>query len=331
VIHQAICAGCGGSDNLPVFPANVHSAVNNSSNCNMAGVQIAFEMQQAKLSLGLSADTVCAGDTLLLKGSTSRTDVLTIAWGDGQTSSGSPNPLPGHLYSQPGTYLITLTGIDSLCLTQAQQTLTVYVLPGSAVQADVVWTFDPCDSARSINLAPGPALSAQFMLLFSSNGSVDSLFAPFQWSGTALTLNYQAWLVAYDLVCGRSDSLLLTADFHAPLSAPVGSIIAPFCINGEPVRASGYASGATSYTWRVPGQGLIRGSDVQWSASLVGLQTVWLIVEDSLCGRRDSLQLTYEVFGAEFDSLSVPNVYTPNGDNINDVASSRLRPLPYRS
>ena len=319
VIHQAICAGCGGSDNLPVFPANVHSAVNNSSNCNMAGVQIAFEMQQAKLSLGLSADTVCAGDSLFLIGSTSRTDVLNLAWGDGQTFSGSPNPLPSHLYSQPGTYLITLTGIDSLCLTQAQQTLTVYVLPGSAVQADVVWTFDPCDSTRTINLAPGPALSAQFMLLYSSNGSVDSLYAPFQWSGTAVALNYQAWLVAYDLQCGRSDSLLLTAEFHAPLSAPVGSINAPFCINGEPVRASGYASGATSYTWRVPGQGLIRGSDVQWSASLVGLQTVWLIVEDSLCGGRDSLQLTYEVFGAEFDSLSVPNVYTPNGDNINDV------------
>lgn len=323
VIHQAICAGCGGSDNLPIFPPNAHSATNNASNCNMAGVQIAFELTAAGAKLDVSADTVCAGDSLYLTGTTSRTDVMSIAWGDGTTDSIAPVPLPGHVYGVPGNYLIQIVAYDTLCLTQAVATLNVHVLPGSAVQADAVLDYDPCDPARAVRLVPGPNLSAQWLVLYGGSGSVDTLAPPFQWVGAALTDNYSAWLVAYDEVCGRRDSSYLEAEFRPPLSTPGASVNAPPCLNGQSVRGLGIPGNAPVSYWRVPGGTVIPGFNVQWPAVGSGAQTAWFVVADTVCGTLDSVAVTYTTLGADLDSLTMPNVFTPNGDGVNDLL--RLR------
>jgi len=323
VIHQAICAGCGGSDNLPIFPPNAHSATNNASNCNMAGIQIAFELTAAAAKLDLSVDTICAGDSLYLTGTTTRTDLLSIAWGDGSSDSLAPLPLPGHVYSVPGTYLIQIVAYDTLCLTQAVANLNVYVLPGSAVQADAVLQYDPCDPDRTLNLVPGPNLSAQWLVLYGGNGSVDTLAPPYSWTGTALTTTYTAWLVAYDEVCGRRDSSYLEAAFRPALSTPGASVNAPPCLNGQSVRGLGIPGNAAVSYWRTPAGGVIPGFNVLWPAAGAGTQTAWFVVADTICGTKDSVALTYSILGADLDSLTMPNVFTPNGDGINDLL--RLR------
>lgn len=323
VIHQAVCAGCGGTDNLPVFPSNVHSATNNSPNCNMAGVQIAFELLAAAAQLDLSVDTICAGDSLYLTGTTSRTDVLSVAWGDGVTWTGAPNPLPGHSYAVPGPYVLSVTALDTICLTQAVQTLNLWVLPGSAVRADAELSFDPCDPARSIALSPGPNLSAAVLVLYSASGSVDTIVPPFAWSGTSFTGSYSAWLVAYDTVCAQRDSIQLSAEFRPELSVPTANVTAPFCLDGQPVRGLGQRGNATNSYWRIPGGGIVQGPNVQWPATQVGNLSAWFVVADTVCGIKDSVQVTYQILGADLDSVQVPNVFTPNGDGINDAFQLR--------
>jgi gliding motility-associated-like protein len=322
VIHQAICAGCGGSDNLPIFPPNAHSAVNNSSNCNMAGLQIAFELLEAKLDLNLSADTLCAGDTLRFSGTLSRVDQLNVNWGNGLTWTGAPIPLPSQQMLVPGTYTVTVLGLDTLCLTQAQQTFTVHVLPGTSVLADAVLAFDPCDPNRELSLAPGPNLSAQWLVLYGINGSVDTIPAPYSWTGTSLTNTYSAWLVAYDDVCGRRDSSFIQAEFRPPLSVPGAQVSAPNCLDGSPVRGLGIPGNATASYWRLPDGGQIPGFNVQWLPA-AGTQTAWFVVADTVCGTKDSVQVTYQILGEDLDSLTLPNVFTPNGDGINDALALR--------
>jgi gliding motility-associated-like protein len=318
VIHQAICAGCGGTDNLPIFPPNAHSSTNNSFNCNMAGVQIAFELLAAAAQVDLSIDTICAGDSLYLTGTTIRTDILTVNWGDGSTWSGPPIPLPGHSYALPGPYVLTVTAFDTICNTQASETLNLWVLPGSAVSADAALVFDPCDPDRNLVLNPGPSLSAEVLVLYSSTGSVDTLVPPYTLSINSILNTYSAWLVAYDNVCGQRDSIQLLAEFRPSLIAPIASVTAPSCLDGQPVRGIGQRGNSDLSYWKIPGGGVIQGPNVQWPATQIGNLSAWFVVVDTVCGTKDSVQVSYQILGADIDSVLVPNVFTPNGDGVND-------------
>ena len=152
---------------------------------------------------------------------------------------------------------------------------------------------------------------------------MDTLAPPFQWVGAALTDSYSAWLVAYDEVCGRRDSSYLEAEFRPPLSTPGASVNAPPCLNGQSVRGLGIPGNAPVSYWRVPGGAVIPGFNVQWPAVGSGAQTAWFVVADTVCGTLDSVAVTYTTLGADLDSLTMPNVFTPNGDGVNDLL--RLR------
>ena len=109
-IYQAMCAGCGGDSNMPIFPSNAVSTTNNNS-CNLGVFKMDFEIPSIIADfvappLGCAPYSYTFENTSLVQSGT------TYQWdfGDGTTST-LENPT--HVYTQQGTYDIVLIVNDA--------------------------------------------------------------------------------------------------------------------------------------------------------------------------------------------------------------------------
>lgn len=106
IVYQSVCANCGGLQNFPVTPG-AFSTVNNSSNCNNGLFKFDFLVSNAVVAqFNTSLSSQCTPVTLSFDNLSLNSTSVLWDFGDGTTST-SFNP-PPHLYSQPGTYEITL-------------------------------------------------------------------------------------------------------------------------------------------------------------------------------------------------------------------------------
>ena len=111
VIYQAICASCGGRNDLPVT-SGVVGPRNNSRNCNLGVVKMDFNIQEVVADFAIP-NVICAPSRIVCA-NTSRvvdTATTTFQWdfGDGTFSS---EKAPIHLYAVSGTYRVRLIVSD---------------------------------------------------------------------------------------------------------------------------------------------------------------------------------------------------------------------------
>lgn len=112
VIYQAVCAGCAGCNNFPVTPG-VIGPTNNSSNCNMAVIKIAFPMAGVIADFEIPA-IVCAPFTAVIDNQSQLRDSSSTIYhwnfGDGDTSMAAS---PVHVYNESGLYHVQLIVSDT--------------------------------------------------------------------------------------------------------------------------------------------------------------------------------------------------------------------------
>ena len=112
VIYQAVCAGCAGCNNFPVTPG-VAGPTNNSTNCNMAVIKIAFPMEGVIADFDIPA-IVCAPYSAVIQNQSQLRDtshtIYRWDFGDGDTSM---QVSPTHEYAQSGLYTIQLIVEDT--------------------------------------------------------------------------------------------------------------------------------------------------------------------------------------------------------------------------
>lgn len=110
VIYQAMCAGCGGHSRTPAT-AGSWSPTNQSSNCNLLGLKMAFNLSGTRVNINAQPRaTGCVPLTVRFSSSGSNAPYLHWYFGDGDSSI-LPNPT--HVYTDTGTYTVLLIGIDS--------------------------------------------------------------------------------------------------------------------------------------------------------------------------------------------------------------------------
>ena len=106
-IYQAMCAGCGGNNDLPVSP-DAWSTTNNSFNCNLGALKFDFNLPAIIADFDMP-DIVCAPAVINFQNNsqTIESGVTTWKWsfGDGATSTIHS---PTHTYLESGTYDVTL-------------------------------------------------------------------------------------------------------------------------------------------------------------------------------------------------------------------------------
>ncbi len=112
VIYESVCAGCGGNDSFPTYPANVVSHHNGSHNCNNAIFKMDLDLP---LVIADFQSPPHACDTFhynfVNQSKIFDTATTTFKWiFDDGTTSAQVNP--SHVYNTPGIYNITLIVTD---------------------------------------------------------------------------------------------------------------------------------------------------------------------------------------------------------------------------
>ncbi len=159
IIYQAICANCGGS-RTATFPTTpgVYAPVNNSNNCNEAAVKI--EMNFAGVGASVKAtingviDTIgCVPLRIVFTDTLAKGKMYIWDYGDilfpKRDTTYAPNNSTSHIYTQVGSYKVTLISIDSsTCNISDTAYVTVKVGDNEVIPKFNFLKLDSCNSLR---------------------------------------------------------------------------------------------------------------------------------------------------------------------------------------
>ncbi len=314
VMYQATCAGCGGSDRFPTFPNDVYSRVNGSTNCNMAITVIAFEQQDASVSVSVP-DTACSPFQFTAIDTIAGADIVIWDFGGGDIDTSFVPPT--RTFSTPGTYTLTVIALDTNCGTSDTASISFEVVNPSA-SANFSTSYDPCDTDYEVDFITPGGDAIYYWDFGDGNGDTTTggVTHSYLIAGT-----YTVRLIAVASNCfgSAADTSFAEVTFFIPAPSPTIDFFYDGCTNQGEVRLSAVdTTGWDLFQWQLSDGQTLNGPFVITQVS-TGFITVTLTVTDTNCNRAVSVTETYEVkadaigFGA-----NVPNVFTPDADGVND-------------
>jgi gliding motility-associated-like protein len=138
VIHQAVCAGCGGSSAFPTTPGAWSNTNNAAGGCNLGVIKLDMEITGVSVNI-TAGDNASGCAPLQVTFNSAVVNAADFLWdfGDGNTSD---QPSPTHTFTTPGTYVIALVGTDTEACTGGVFSDTAYA---TVIVNDIA---DPADA-----------------------------------------------------------------------------------------------------------------------------------------------------------------------------------------
>lgn len=383
VIHQAACAGCGGSNLFPTTPGVV-SQINGNS-CNLGVVKLDLEISVVQVDIEVSGQLQgCA--PLEVDFQADLVNAASFIWyfGDGDSSSVQN---PQHVYELPGTYEAMLIGTDTSSCTgeafidTAFVIVTVSVLdqpaeagpntelcPGDSTQIGIAempgltYSWSPSTGLSDPNVAQpfaSPMDDVQYVLTISNADNCEStdsvlvsmfrteafpdttvcvndsiqVFATggntFSWQPTAgvsdpsaaspyITAGFASVYTVYASNGTCEDSATVTLESLPAPTALFDVSLSQSC-DGDSVSFINLTEGADEYVWNIDG---FTTSEFQptmlFEVGEEPIVTLTAINNQGECADSVTVDFSDGWFTEDSVLFRMPNVITPNGDDVND-------------
>lgn len=313
VVYQAACAGCRTRDGFPTTPG-AFAPTKPGSECNYGAIKFDFQITVRSIpdiNFSSDVDTLC--DKLQVTMTNNSLNANDFLWdfGNGQTSSLSE---PTVVYDSLGTYTITLIARDTLCDISDTSTIVINHDQGEKPIADFVVDYTGCDKNYRVSLRNLSEKADTYTWSFgdgTTSGAVDPVH---DYSDTG---TYIIQLIAYDSVCDKDDTTIIQVAFQDTVPEPELFVDYDECKGGELDLLITNDRKRYTYEWYLNGLLVDTGRDPTIEVEQPGLIEVRAKVYDSICHNNFTIEETYLLESINL-STYIPNVFTPNEDNINE-------------
>ena len=313
VVYQAACAGCRTRDGFPTTP-NAFSPTKPGTSCNYGAIKFDFQITVRSIpDVNFSSDVDTACDKLQVTMTNNSLNANQFFWdfGNGKTSS---LPEPTVVYDSLGTYTVTLIATDTLCDISDTNTIVITHDKGEEPVAEFAVDYAGCDKNFRVSFENNSSGADTYTWLFG-DGSTSAAFEPvhdYADSGT-----YVIQLIAYNSICDKRDTITQVVSFRDSVPEPDLFISYDECKNGELDISIANDRKRYTYQWYLNGVLAGTGRDPNLVVDQPGLVEVTAEINDSLCHNLFSIEQTYFLERISLPTY-IPNVFTPNGDDINE-------------
>jgi gliding motility-associated-like protein len=332
VIYQAICGNCGVPTNaLPTTPA-AHSAIDGSTNCNLAALKIEFNLGAVKANIDIKPDkVVCLGEQAHFQNNSSNGTSYEWDFGDGVGTSTQfvPNP---YVYNKAGTFNVRMivTNPDA-CKVKDTAYLTITV-DTVKINADFEVEFSGNCSPYDIKIknnsqfskTPGSQSFTSFTWDFG-DGKTGTGFNP---SHTyADTGTYTIRMTMRDTTsCNSPDTVSRQVTF-SNFNVKAGFEMPPVCERNKLVF-NNTSTLAKTYFWDFGDGDISTDMTPTHEYDTAGLYQVKLVAYNDLsCNKADSIIKTMEVRASPYADFDFSPKFINPDEDINKPITFRNKSL----
>ena len=309
-IYQAVCAGCFGNSLWPTTP-NAYSRYNNTwYGCNLAAVKMEFDFLEVKALPVADIDTACIPFSVKVTNESRNAD--TYQWIDpsGNLIGGSLDSL---YLDQRGTYEYKLVAIDTMCNKRDTGMMVIYAF-GDSVFADFTMNFDSCSNILKVDFTNNSINGVTYLWDFG-DGQKSTQVSPthyYVYDGT-----FDITLILNNYVCGVSDTVARSISLKKRVNSEEIRTSYEPCRDGRSVSMKVLGTDFQEYKWQFENGDELYGEEVVYSFGEGGLHHLTISLKDTICNRFVTIDTVLEVFHNDYFPR-MPNVFTPNGDGVND-------------
>lgn len=326
-IFQAVCA-CGANQGFPTTPGAFRDTKVNR--CNLAVFRYDMEADSIRADVRFSRtnlDSICLPDSVSFQDFSFNADVVLFREQGGTFDTLDLRFIP---ILDSGVTRFEFVALDTNCGLVDSSAIQVFAY-SEPTMADFRINYDSCDPSGAISIENLSSGSDRYRWLYST-GDSSNQFEP------SLSLpagDYEITLIVENTACQQVDTLSqslkvseinnftrLRSDWDA-------------CDPERLISAQIASSGFHNYNWTLDGVALNQNTDtLNWRVPEGGFHTLQLEIIDTVCNRSQSFEEEIYFYDEDFD-ISFPNIFTPNGDGINEefkvLDGERLEPILAKS